>query len=350
MGGMGGMGGGMGGMMGGMGGGMRSIPPTGLPEATLKPRQTRHLPTAIVNLAAPDDLAGSILPGEGERLRIGDISQLTGDSRTKAAMKRLALDKAPQTTAQLVMWNVGGGLNWDTIAKRSQPWANAYELTLARQFVAQLDASKGSPPPAETGVIYWDVKADGSGLATLAADLRTLFGKYSMLGLKPKEGIPTEPNGPALACRIEASEKALKVLVASSNGDGTAWTQLGNFTRKMDEVLGDSAKSSEVRAARVGDAVAEGVVSKLLHVRLVKGQRVKGKETYKLKLTNASPLVLNGIGIAGPVLSEKSPPAALDGLTLPPGKSFNLPASAEAVERMHLKESVRVVAADLSAL
>ena len=37
-GGMGGMGGGMG-MMGGMGGGMRSVPPTGLLETTLQPRQ-----------------------------------------------------------------------------------------------------------------------------------------------------------------------------------------------------------------------------------------------------------------------------------------------------------------------
>ena len=40
MGGMGGMGGGMGGMgggMGGMGGGMRSVPPTSLPFAELKP-------------------------------------------------------------------------------------------------------------------------------------------------------------------------------------------------------------------------------------------------------------------------------------------------------------------------
>ena len=47
MGGMGGMGmGGMGGgMMGGMGGGMRSVPPSGLPFAELKPGQTRHLPT-----------------------------------------------------------------------------------------------------------------------------------------------------------------------------------------------------------------------------------------------------------------------------------------------------------------
>jgi hypothetical protein len=61
-------------------------------------------------------------------------------------------------------------------------------------------------------------------------------------------------------------------------------------------------------------------------------------------------MILNGVGVAGPEVSEKSPSATLHGLTLPPGKSFNLPASAEAVQRMHLKEGVCVVAADLSGL
>nr|MBA3480357.1 VWA domain-containing protein [Pirellulales bacterium] len=49
-----GMMGGGGGMMGGGGGGMRSVPPTGLPHATLRPGQTRHLPTRLVSLAGPD--------------------------------------------------------------------------------------------------------------------------------------------------------------------------------------------------------------------------------------------------------------------------------------------------------
>ena len=60
---MGGMGGGMmggmgGGMMGGMGGGMRSVPPTDLPSALLKPGQTRHLPTRLVSLSPPDPQEG----------------------------------------------------------------------------------------------------------------------------------------------------------------------------------------------------------------------------------------------------------------------------------------------------
>jgi hypothetical protein len=39
--------GGMGGM-GGMGGGMRSVSPAELPTASLKPGQTRHLPTRLL--------------------------------------------------------------------------------------------------------------------------------------------------------------------------------------------------------------------------------------------------------------------------------------------------------------
>ena len=38
---------------------MRSVPPTSLPFATLKPGQTRHLPTRLVSLSQP------ILSGPG---------------------------------------------------------------------------------------------------------------------------------------------------------------------------------------------------------------------------------------------------------------------------------------------
>ena len=41
------------------------------------------------------------------------------------ALKRLAADKAPETVATLVMWNVSGGMDWDEIAGPSKGWANA---------------------------------------------------------------------------------------------------------------------------------------------------------------------------------------------------------------------------------
>jgi hypothetical protein len=111
-GGMGGMGGGMGGMgggMGGMGGGFRSVPPTGLLETTLKPNQERHLPTSLVSLNGPDKDSQPLVPAKGEKLQISGIEQWTDDLRTRAALKRLAQAKAPQSVAQMVLWYVTAG-------------------------------------------------------------------------------------------------------------------------------------------------------------------------------------------------------------------------------------------------
>ena len=87
-GGMGGMGGGMGGMGGGMGGmgggmGMMSVPPTSLPFADLKAEQTRNLPTRLVSLSQPDpdSETGVSFPAQGEKLQLGDVSQINGDAR-----------------------------------------------------------------------------------------------------------------------------------------------------------------------------------------------------------------------------------------------------------------------------
>src|SRR5262249_21362119 len=98
--GMGGMGmGGMGmGGMGGMGGGgWRSVPPTSLPFATLDSKQTRRLPTRLVGLSEPDPDSPVAGPKKGEPLRIGDITQMTGDATVQKALRRLAADKAPQS-------------------------------------------------------------------------------------------------------------------------------------------------------------------------------------------------------------------------------------------------------------
>ena len=56
--------------------GFGSVPPTGRPSATLKPTQTRHLPTRVASLSAPnpdDPDSQVVMPAKGERLRLGDI-------------------------------------------------------------------------------------------------------------------------------------------------------------------------------------------------------------------------------------------------------------------------------------
>src|SRR5690242_10552444 len=192
MGGRGGMG------MGGMGGGMRSVPPTSLPFADLKPGQTRKLPTRLVSLAPPDAQGGVQLPQEGEALRIAAIGEMSENPRVQKALRRLAADKAATTVAQLVMWNVAAGLDWGTIAQLSQRWANRYELTLARDFVDRLDAD--TPAEFESGRILFQIDGQDEAARAIATDLRKALDGKIVLGLQARMGIPARPGRPALAC------------------------------------------------------------------------------------------------------------------------------------------------------
>ena len=117
-------------------------PPDRLPSALLKPDQTRHLPTRVASLSAPDPDDPDpqvVMPAKGERLRIGDVRNRDGDPRVATALTRLANDQAPDTIATLVMWNVAGGLSWEAIEAKSKGFAVPHELSLARSFVDQLD-------------------------------------------------------------------------------------------------------------------------------------------------------------------------------------------------------------------
>jgi len=358
-GGMGGMGGMGGGMMGGMGGGFRSVPPTSLPETTLKPRQTRHLPTALVSLTGPqDDKVG--LPAKGEPLRIGAVGQVTDDARVQAALKRLAEEKAPQTISQLVMWNVASRLDWDAIALKSKGWANAQELALARQFVARLDAADGATPKADSGVLYWEVTATDAKNDVVAARLRALLAKFNVLGLKAQAGIPDKPAGPSLACRIALDEDRAEVKFTTTDADGNVWVALDPLTLKLaddaTEPSLDKAASKERidpetrKAARIADGVATGLLQRIVLAKLSKGPRIKGREGYLVRIANASPFILNGLALAGSDDASGTPPSPLTGISLPARKALTLPATAEMVERLHLKDGVRVIAADLSGL
>lgn len=148
---------------GGMGGGMRSVPPTGLLETTLEPRQERRLPTTVVSMNGPNAQSEPLVPAEGEKLRLSGIDQWTDDTRTRAALKRLAEAKAPATVAQMVLWYVTAGASWEDIGRLSQGWGNASEIALARQFVANLGTSEASSSrtKADPGLLYWDVKTTG---------------------------------------------------------------------------------------------------------------------------------------------------------------------------------------------
>ena len=203
-GGMGGMGGGMGGMGGGMGGmgggmGMMSVPPTGPMETTLQPRQERHLPTAVVSMNPPDANSQATVPADGESLRISAIDQWTDDKRTLSAFKQLAKAKAPPTVAQMVMWYVTAGADWDDVGRLSQGWGNASEIALARRFVADLSTSE-EPPSADKGestsvlkpdpgTLYWSIKGEADRRAGAGHGFATLCGaRFRYLASPPRKG------------------------------------------------------------------------------------------------------------------------------------------------------------------
>jgi hypothetical protein len=367
MGGMGGMGGGMmggmggmGGMMGGMGGGFRSVPPTSLLHTTLQPHQVRHLPTPVVSLNGPGPNAKPLVPARGESLRISGIDEETDDPRTRVALKRLAEAKAPRTVAQMVLWYVTAGADWSDIGQLSQGWGNAHEIALARQFVAGLDPVEGRAPRSQTdpGVLYWEIKAEGDRAHQLADGLRVLWAKYPVLGLTAKEGVPASPKGPALACRLEVSDAAVVVKLTVSHPSGSDWIAFGTTQIKLaalelepeSPATETSASVRERDAARLGDSVAEGLLTRLVRLHLTRGPKVRGKETFRIRIMNESPMILNGLALGGSEGSENHPPSVLAGLSLPPMKSLTVPGSAEMVERLHMKDGLRVLAADLSAL
>ena len=350
--------------MGGMGGGMRSVPPTGPLETTLQPNQERHLPTSVVSMNGPGENLQPLVPAEGEALRISGLDQWTDDKRSLTALKRLAEAKAPQTVAQMVTWYVTAGADWDDIGRLCQGWGNAHEIALAKRFVASLEkGEEGSQATkADPGMLYWEIKADSDHHPELATGVRSLWEKYPVLGLTAKEGVPEHPAGPALACRAEVTDTAIEVKLSASHPSGTDWILVDRFRLKLSELEqrpDDSAKDTapltveqrrERSSARFADALAGGMVARLVRVSFGRGPRVHGKESFRIKIINDSPMILNGLAVSGTEVAEDLAPSVLQGLSLPPQKSLVVSATPEEVNRLHLKLGTRVVGADLSGL
>jgi hypothetical protein len=90
------------------------------------------------------------------------------------------------------------------------------------------------------------------------------------------------------------------------------------------------------------------MVVRLVRVKLSRGPRVQGRESFQIKIVNESPMILNGLALGGSEIREDNPPAVLSGMSPPPLKTLTVPASPEVVGRLHLKDSLRVFGADLS--
>jgi hypothetical protein len=340
---MGGMGGGMGGGM--MGGGMRSVPPSTLAYADLKPRQTRNLPTRLVSLTPPDPQTGLSLPQKGEPLRlVGDVSRVNDDPRVQKALRRLAAEKVPTSVSQVVMWRLTAGLEWNDIAQLAERYGvKPYEVTLARAFADHLDSldAKGG----ETGSILFQIEGTDAASEAMAAELTEVFRGKTVLGLQAKIGIPAQPESPSVACRVRLQGREALVQVDSSDEMGRNWAAFGKFPLKTKDAEG------KFDAARLADGVAEGIIGRLVKAQVLKEKtRDKGRVVHLIRIDNASPLILSGLAIQGGASKADGPTKVLTSIGIPPRKYLTLPASDEVFKALGLKQGIRVTALALSAL
>jgi hypothetical protein len=335
-------GGGLGG--GGFGGGFRSVPPAGVASAVVRPGQTRGLPTRLVSLSGPSAGPAPVMPQKGEVLEIRDIDTIEAISpRLQDVVKRLAEEKAPETVAQLVLWHMGYGIDWPTLAQLSRPWANPSEVALARQFVDRQGDDQSARRVAETGTLFYDLSATEPGRERLASDVRKLLDTHPLLGLTAQPGVPARPRGPALACRVEIAGEAASVRVSASDEAGTSWVDVGRFSLPVLEPSG-----TPITPAELADRWAEGLLDRLVRVRLTREGR--GKDAFRIRIENGSPLLLSGLTLGGAEPRAGSRPSTLVGLSLSPRRAMTVPATHEVVRRLGFTNGIRVLAVDLSGL
>ena len=258
------------------------------------------------------------------------------------ALTRLAAQKADTRVSQLVMWNVSAGLDWATIAALSQNWANRFELALARHFVDHLDSDMAAD--AETGRIHFDISGTDDATEAKAAELRKSIEGQIVLGLRAELKIPSRPEGPSLACRVRMKVGEVQVQLSSSDASSRTWVPFGKFTLPL------AASGTDYESLRLADALAEGLLSRLVRAQLVKGPREKGKLSYRIRIDNVSPLRLNGVAALGVGSKAGEKERVLSGISVPPRRSMTVPASEELVKALGLKQGIRVTAIDLSGL
>ena len=133
----------------------------------------------------------------------------------------------------------------------------------------------------------------------------------------------------------------MQVRLAGTDAAAASWVSLGKFTV-------DAGNGFD--AAKVADKVAEGMLGRLVRTQLVKGERVKGKLTYRIRIDNGSPFRLNGLAAVGVESPPEEKERILTGISIPPRQSANVPASEEVVHKLGLKHGIRITALDLSGL
>ena len=115
-------------------------------------------------------------------------------------------------------------------------------------------------PEDETGTVLFAIEGvDAAGKAMTAALTKEL-GEKVFLGLRPKLGRSRPARGPGRRLpRAASAATEASVQVASSDGTAQRWVPFGKFTVPVVKAT-DKDKSE---AAKLGDALAEGVLGRL---------------------------------------------------------------------------------------
>ena len=204
------------------------------------------------------------MPAKGEKLQIGDIGQLTDDARVQKALKRLAADKAPETVAQLVMWRVAGEARLGRIAEMSRKWSQRPRVDPGPDFVDQLDTL----PEGESGALLCEITRGDPALEAVAG--RAEGGPQG----------PVRPRPAGQLGRAGAARRAGGGLQGPDHRDGreARGAGSGRHQRRRADVgagrqvhpAGDREKDGKVKAEAFADALAEGILGRLVRAQLSK--------------------------------------------------------------------------------
>jgi hypothetical protein len=223
-------------------------------------------------------------------------------------------------------------------------------MALARRLVDRIEGDHAAPNKDENhNTIYWDIVARDEALGASADRLRAALTGRPVLGIKSRPAsAPDRPEGPSLAIRVALdgppeNPRAQVSINASDAGSGR-WEPLGRF--KLPEVKGVQAREP----ADLAGAIAEGVLGHLVRVELIKGSDANGnKAVDRIRITNASPLILHGLMLGGSKPEPADAPA-IRGLALAPRRTTTVTVTPQAVQRLGLRRGLHPTAADLGGL
>ena len=89
----------------------------------------------------------------------------------------------------------------------------------------------------------------------------------------PSWAFPTSPEGPAVACRVRISATRGQRAGGQLRRHGAAVGAL----RQVHPAGGQGTDKDKSEAAKLGDALAEGVLGRLVRAQLRRGPQVKGR-------------------------------------------------------------------------